>query len=99
MRPTKGTVARFRSLVAPDTRRLRLPVMVRSPRAERTREKSAVTPAARSVHTKKKAPLEPPMALWTPPPPPTHVENGNGQAERRDELVNITFGFIGYRSS
>src|ERR1700691_5990015 len=41
-----------------------------SPRAERTIEKSAVTPSAMSVQTKKKPPLELAMPLATPTPFP-----------------------------
>src|SRR5580700_3511736 len=41
-----------------------------SPRAERTMEKSAVTPSAMSVQTKKKPPLELAMPLATPTPFP-----------------------------
>ena len=39
-----------------------------SPRTERMTEKSAVTPSARSVQTKKKAPLE--LAMLPPTPTP-----------------------------
>ena len=41
-----------------------------SPRAERMTEKSAVTPSAMSVQTKKKPPLELAMPLATPTPFP-----------------------------
>jgi len=48
----------------------RLRRRLHSPRTERMTEKSAVTPIARSVQTKKKCPLELPTLLVTPTPFP-----------------------------